>query len=113
MFHFFILHRYIVSKCAMLDLHSDNGQGPRPIHWASRNGHVAVVDMLLSVIPRFLLTDFGWWGHHVFNVNSFLLMSGGGGGGAEGDWAKGQRIPRGIIEKDKVNNELRKLNFLK
>ncbi len=24
-------------------------QGPRPIHWASRNGHVAVVDELLSV----------------------------------------------------------------
>ena len=22
--------------------------GPRPIHWASRNGHVAVVDELLS-----------------------------------------------------------------
>jgi len=32
-----------------LDLHSDNGQGPRPIHWASRNGHVAVVDELLGV----------------------------------------------------------------
>ena len=45
--------RYIVSKCAMLDLHSDNGQGPRPIHWASRNGHVAVVDMLLSVRHTF------------------------------------------------------------
>lgn len=37
------------NKGARLDLHSDNGQGPRPIHWASRNGHVAVVDVLLSV----------------------------------------------------------------
>ena len=31
-----------------IDLHSNNGQGPRPIHWASRNGHVAVVDILLG-----------------------------------------------------------------
>ena len=27
---------------------SQNGQGPRPIHWASRNGHAAVVDILLG-----------------------------------------------------------------
>ena len=41
--------RYMLAKGARLDLHSENGQGPRPIHWASRNGHVAVVDILLSV----------------------------------------------------------------
>ena len=39
----------MLAKGARLDLHSENGQGPRPIHWASRNGHVAVVDILLSV----------------------------------------------------------------
>ena len=39
----------MLAKGAKLDLHSENGQGPRPIHWASRNGHVAVVDILLSV----------------------------------------------------------------
>ena len=38
----------MATKCGALDLHSDNSQGPRPIHWASRNGHVAVVDILLS-----------------------------------------------------------------
>ena len=44
----------MLAKGARLDLHSENGQGPRPIHWASRNGHVAVVDILLSVnICRF------------------------------------------------------------
>ena len=40
--------RYLVQKSARIDLHSNNGQGPRPIHWASRNGHVAVVDILLG-----------------------------------------------------------------
>ncbi len=41
-------------------------QGPRPIHWASRNGHVAVVDELLSVsnycqkrIKNIFITDLG------------------------------------------------------
>ena len=42
---------------AQIDLHSDNGQGPRPIHWASRNGHVAVVDVLLGVSPRRDVSD--------------------------------------------------------
>ena len=42
----------MLAKGARLDLHSENGQGPRPIHWASRNGHVAVVDILLSVNIR-------------------------------------------------------------
>jgi ankyrin repeat protein len=41
--------RFMVDKKVKVDLHSDNGQGPRPIHWASRNGHVAVVDLLLGV----------------------------------------------------------------
>ena len=45
----------MLAKGAKLDLHSENGQGPRPIHWASRNGHVAVVDILLSVrIPGYI-----------------------------------------------------------
>ena len=48
-------NRYMLAKGAKLDLHSENGQGPRPIHWASRNGHVAVVDILLSVrIPGYI-----------------------------------------------------------
>jgi len=38
----------MTKKVAKIDLHSNNGQGPRPIHWASRNGHVAVVDTLLT-----------------------------------------------------------------
>ena len=58
------LCRYLMTKkVAKIDLHSNNGQGPRPIHWASRfykkpksepyktfhrNGHVAVVDTLLT-----------------------------------------------------------------
>ena len=30
-------HRYLMTKkVAKIDLHSNNGQGPRPIHWASR-----------------------------------------------------------------------------
>ena len=29
--------RYLMTKkVAKIDLHSNNGQGPRPIHWASR-----------------------------------------------------------------------------
>eukprot|EP00095_Tigriopus_kingsejongensis_P005009 maker-scaffold139_size317827-snap-gene-1.20 protein:Tk05009 transcript:maker-scaffold139_size317827-snap-gene-1.20-mRNA-1 annotation:"hypothetical protein AaeL_AAEL001203" len=40
--------RSMATKKIQVDLHSENGQGPRPIHWASRNGHVAVVDELLS-----------------------------------------------------------------
>ena len=47
--YIYALIRYMLAKGARLDLHSENGQGPRPIHWASRNGHVAVVDILLSV----------------------------------------------------------------
>ena len=49
----------MLAKGARLDLHSENGQGPRPIHWASRNGHVAVVDILLSVnICRFIANGY-------------------------------------------------------
>ena len=49
----------MLAKGARLDLHSENGQGPRPIHWASRNGHVAVVDILLSVnICRFRANEY-------------------------------------------------------
>ena len=48
-FQYLFFYRYMLAKGARLDLHSENGQGPRPIHWASRNGHVAVVDILLSV----------------------------------------------------------------
>ena len=40
--------RWLVRQGGKIDLHSNNGQGPRPIHWASRNGHVAVVDILLG-----------------------------------------------------------------
>ena len=40
--------RFLVQKRGNVDHHSNNGQGPRPIHWASRNGHVAVVDILLT-----------------------------------------------------------------
>ena len=47
----------MVSKRLAVDLHSDNGQGPRPIHWASRNGHVAVVDELLGV-RRYIFAGF-------------------------------------------------------
>ncbi len=32
----FIYCRYLVQKGGKIDLHSNNGQGPRPIHWASR-----------------------------------------------------------------------------
>ena len=28
----------MTKKVAKIDLHSNNGQGPRPIHWASRYG---------------------------------------------------------------------------
>ena len=38
---------YVCNQGAFIFLHSENGQGPRPIHWAARNGHVAVVDILL------------------------------------------------------------------
>ena len=31
-----IMNRYLVQKGGKIDLHSNNGQGPRPIHWASR-----------------------------------------------------------------------------
>ena len=51
-FQYLVFYRYMLAKGARLDLHSENGQGPRPIHWASRNGHVAVVDILLSVNIR-------------------------------------------------------------
>ena len=40
-------------------------QGPRPIHWASRNGHVAVVDLLLDSGVAVDATDhkvyLGFW----------------------------------------------------
>ena len=44
----FIPGRFLVQNRGNVDHHSNNGQGPRPIHWASRNGHVAVVDILLT-----------------------------------------------------------------
>ncbi len=45
---YLLFYRYIVERGGKIDLHSNNNQGPRPIHWASRNGHVAVVDLLLE-----------------------------------------------------------------
>ena len=45
-----------------IDLHSQNSQGPRPIHWASRNGHVAVVDIFLEAGVPVDATD-----HKVFH----------------------------------------------
>ena len=44
----FITGRFLVQNRGNVDHHSNNGQGPRPIHWASRNGHVAIVDILLT-----------------------------------------------------------------
>ena len=40
--------RFLVQNRGHVNHHSNNVQGPRPIHWASRNGHVAVVDILMS-----------------------------------------------------------------
>ncbi len=57
----------------MLDLHSDNGQGPRPIHWASRNGHVAVVDMLLSVREPFKLQGLGQTIPNMIDVHKYAV----------------------------------------
>ena len=33
---------------ALLDVHSDNDYGPRPIHWACVHGHVTVIDQFLD-----------------------------------------------------------------
>nr|XP_040568396.1 probable protein S-acyltransferase 23 isoform X2 [Lepeophtheirus salmonis] len=49
--------RHMISKYGVLDLHSDNSQGPRPIHWASRNGHVAIVDLFLTAGVHVDATD--------------------------------------------------------
>jgi ankyrin repeat protein len=41
--------RYLVERSAPVDLSCLGTQGPRPIHWACRKGHAAVVQVLLSV----------------------------------------------------------------
>lgn len=41
--------RYLVERSAPVDLPCFGTQGPRPIHWACRKGHAAVVQVLLSV----------------------------------------------------------------
>ena len=61
--------RYLVERNAPVDLSCLGTQGPRPIHWACRKGHSAVVQLLLSV----LLTPFSFkpvTQRTVFNVFS-------------------------------------------
>lgn len=40
--------RYLVERNAPIDLRCLGIQGPRPIHWACRKGHAAVVQVLLQ-----------------------------------------------------------------
>lgn len=40
--------RYLVERNAPIDLRCLGTQGPRPIHWACRKGHAAVVQILLQ-----------------------------------------------------------------
>ena len=46
--------RYLVERAAPVDLPCLGTQGPRPIHWACRKGHTAVVQVLLQVNITFV-----------------------------------------------------------
>ena len=41
--------RYLVERGAPVNLACLGTQGPRPIHWACRKGHTAIVQVLLKV----------------------------------------------------------------
>lgn len=41
--------RYLVEKNGPVDLSCLGTQGPKPIHWACRKGHSAIVQILLKV----------------------------------------------------------------
>lgn len=41
--------RYIIEKNGPVDLSCLGTQGPKPIHWACRKGHSAIVQLLLKV----------------------------------------------------------------
>ncbi len=49
----FVVCTYVIVPQSILqylftDMQSKNELGPRPIHWACVNGHIAVVDILLQ-----------------------------------------------------------------
>lgn len=50
--------RYLVERAAPVDLSCLGTQGPRPIHWACRKGHTAVVQVLLQVINNIIILNF-------------------------------------------------------
>lgn len=41
--------RYLIERNGPVDLPCLGTQGPRPIHWACRKGHSAIVQLLLKV----------------------------------------------------------------
>lgn len=42
--------RYLIEQNGPVDLSCLGTQGPRPIHWACRKGHSAIVQLLLKVL---------------------------------------------------------------
>uniref|UniRef100_A0A1B0APU2 Uncharacterized protein n=1 Tax=Glossina palpalis gambiensis TaxID=67801 RepID=A0A1B0APU2_9MUSC len=58
--------RYLIEHSAPIDLPCLNKQGPRPIHWACRKGHAAVVQVMLQAGINVNAADFMWLPPHIY-----------------------------------------------
>ncbi|KAI9578687.1 hypothetical protein GQX74_009261 [Glossina fuscipes] len=58
--------RYLIEHSAPIDLPCLSTQGPRPIHWACRKGHAAVVQVMLQAGINVNAADFMWLPPHIY-----------------------------------------------